>query len=147
MKSGISPIVAVVLIIAIAVTASVGLYFWVGGLSTKQPTTETPITMNAQTVQCNTGNSNGLPNSNVSILVQNLDASRVLNKWILITGNSGVLLQNSSPLGGGTGISPSSQSTVVLTNATRITAPALTQGSIYVISSNESGVSTAQFVC
>jgi flagellin-like protein len=39
---GISPIVAVVLLIAIAVIAAVGLYFWVGGLATQQPTTAKP---------------------------------------------------------------------------------------------------------
>jgi len=33
MKRGISPIVAVVLLIAISVIAAVGLYFWVGGLT------------------------------------------------------------------------------------------------------------------
>jgi flagellin-like protein len=50
MRKGISPIVAVVLLIAIAVIAAVGLYFWVGGLATKQPTTSRPgvITANCQ---------------------------------------------------------------------------------------------------
>ena len=47
MKKGISPIVAVVLLIAIAVIAAVGLYFWVGGLATKQPTPSTPGTISA----------------------------------------------------------------------------------------------------
>ncbi|MCD6522222.1 MAG: hypothetical protein J7K68_00590, partial [Candidatus Diapherotrites archaeon] len=43
----ISPIVSVVLLIAIATIAAVGLYFWVGGYATKQPTTETPISIYA----------------------------------------------------------------------------------------------------
>ena len=47
MRKGISPIVAVVLLIAIAVIAAVGLYFWVGGLATKQPTPSTPGTITA----------------------------------------------------------------------------------------------------
>ena len=47
MRKGISPIVAVVLLIAIAVIAAVGLYFWVGGLATKQPTPTTPGTITA----------------------------------------------------------------------------------------------------
>ncbi len=52
MKKGISPIVAVVLLIAIAVIAAVGLYFWVGGLATKQPTPGTPKTISAYAVNC-----------------------------------------------------------------------------------------------
>jgi flagellin-like protein len=47
MNKGISPIVAVVLLIAIAVISAVGLYFWVGGLATKQPTPNTPIVITA----------------------------------------------------------------------------------------------------
>ena len=47
MKKGISPIVAVVLLIAIAVIAAVGLYFWVGGIATQQPTPDTPGTITA----------------------------------------------------------------------------------------------------
>ncbi len=58
MKKGISPIVAVVLLIAIAVIAAVGLYFWVGGLATKQPTPNPPKTITAYAVQCGTGAGN-----------------------------------------------------------------------------------------
>lgn len=47
MKKGISPIVAVVLLIAIAVISAVGLYYWVGGLATKQPTPNTPNVITA----------------------------------------------------------------------------------------------------
>jgi flagellin-like protein len=47
---GISPIVAVVLLIAIAVIAAVGLYFWVGGLATQQPTTAKPGVISANCV-------------------------------------------------------------------------------------------------
>ena len=50
MKKGISPIVAVVLLIAIAVIAAVGLYFWVGGLATQQPTTDKPGVISANCV-------------------------------------------------------------------------------------------------
>lgn len=35
MKKGISPVIAVVLLIAIAVIAAVGVWYWVGGLATK----------------------------------------------------------------------------------------------------------------
>ena len=52
MRKGISPIVAVVLLIAIAVIAAVGLYFWVGGLATRQPTPSTPLTISAYALDC-----------------------------------------------------------------------------------------------
>ena len=44
---GISPIVAVVLLIAIAVVAGVGLYFWLAGIATKQPTPNMAIAITA----------------------------------------------------------------------------------------------------
>ncbi len=47
---GISPIVAVVLLIAIAVVASVGLYFWTAGLATKQTTINSPVAITANPV-------------------------------------------------------------------------------------------------
>ncbi len=50
MKKGISPIVAVVLLIAIAVVAAVGLYFWIGGLATKQPHTPTSIAISGNPI-------------------------------------------------------------------------------------------------
>ncbi len=50
MKKGISPIVAIVLLIAIAVIAAVGIYFWVEGLATKQPTPEKPVAIVANPV-------------------------------------------------------------------------------------------------
>ncbi len=43
MRRGMSPIVAVVLLIAISVIAAVGIYYWSAGLATKQPTPEKPI--------------------------------------------------------------------------------------------------------
>ncbi len=42
MKKGITSIVAVVLLIAIAVIAAVSVYFWMSGMTTKQPTPYTP---------------------------------------------------------------------------------------------------------
>ena len=47
---GISPIVSIVLLIAIAVVAGVGLYFWVAGIPTKQPTTEVPVSITANPI-------------------------------------------------------------------------------------------------
>ncbi len=47
MRKGISPIIAVVLLIAISVISAMGVYFWMAGTATKQPTPETtnPITI------------------------------------------------------------------------------------------------------
>ena len=67
MKKGISPIVAVVLLIAISVIAAVGLYFWVGGLATKQPTPSTPRTITTYSVVCNTANNTGYKNATIMI--------------------------------------------------------------------------------
>ncbi len=75
MRKGISPIVAVVLLIAIAVIAAVGLYFWVGGLATKQPTPDAPIVLSGQRALCQPGT--GL--ANLTVIVQNLDASGEVN--------------------------------------------------------------------
>ncbi|MCD6522256.1 MAG: hypothetical protein J7K68_00765 [Candidatus Diapherotrites archaeon] len=44
--------VAVMLFIAIAVIAAVGLYFWVGGLATKPPTVSAPATISAHALIC-----------------------------------------------------------------------------------------------
>lgn len=84
MKKGISPIVAVVLLIAIAVIAAVGLYFWVGGLATKQPTPNTPIVLNAQSVTC--GNGNG---TNVVAMVQNLHPSQTMTGVLMLMAHNG----------------------------------------------------------
>ncbi len=43
MKKGMSPIVAVVLLIAISIIAAISIYFWSAGLVTKQPTSEKPV--------------------------------------------------------------------------------------------------------
>jgi flagellin-like protein len=144
MRKGISPIVAVVLLIAIAVIAAVGLYFWVGGLATKQPTTTAPIPISAQKVSCNLGGAGG---TNLTALVQNLDASNALRHTLIITVDSGQLLQNNSLVN----IAASSQGTVTFVNATNNASSTMTTGNTYVISSNTTisgvGVGTAQIVC
>ncbi len=50
MEKGISPIVAVVLLIAITVIAAIGIHFWMAGLATKQPTPETPVSIVANPI-------------------------------------------------------------------------------------------------
>ena len=55
MKKGVSPVVAIVLLIAIAVVAATGLYFWSGGLATKQPTPEVPIAIFANPIDDSSG--------------------------------------------------------------------------------------------
>ncbi len=74
MKKGISPIVAVVLLIAIAVIAAVGLYFWVGGLATRQPTPSTPKTITAYAVSCGSSAS-----ENTTIMIANTSPAGTSN--------------------------------------------------------------------
>ncbi len=63
-KKGISPVVAVVLLIAIAVIAAVGLYFWIGSLTGQPTTKQKPRTIAASTVNCDA-------NGNSKILISN----------------------------------------------------------------------------
>ncbi|MFC2175092.1 archaellin/type IV pilin N-terminal domain-containing protein [archaeon] len=81
MRKGISPIVAVVLLIAIAVIAAVGLYFWVGGLATKQPTPTTPGTI---TAIC-TGDVAG---GTGQLLVTNIGANALTDVGLTVTGTT-----------------------------------------------------------
>jgi len=60
MARGISPIVAVVLLIAISIIAATGLYFWTAGIATKQPTPNTPASITA------------VPIGNGKVLIANL---------------------------------------------------------------------------
>ncbi len=92
MKKGISPIVAVVLLIAIAVIAAVGLYFWVGGLATKQPTPSTPATISVYAVHC------GSDTENTTIMIANTSPpGTTINVadlkdslgWVFTTGSDG----------------------------------------------------------
>ena len=47
MKRGVSPIVAVVLLIAVSIVAATGLYFWTAGIATKQPVPAQPNAITA----------------------------------------------------------------------------------------------------
>lgn len=78
MRRGISPIVAVVLLISIAVVAAVGLYFWAGGITTKQNTVETPIAISAHAIDP----ANGV------ILVANLGESALTLSSLLTTAGT-----------------------------------------------------------
>ncbi len=80
MRKGISPIVAVVLLIAIAVIAAVGLYFWVGGLATKQPTPNTPGTI---TAICS-----GATNSHNGTLMVSNTGTTALSGSLTVTGGT-----------------------------------------------------------
>ncbi|MCD4740584.1 hypothetical protein K8R43_05365 [archaeon] len=55
MKKGISPIVAVVLLIAISVIAAVGLYFWVTAFTTAPATGTTPYVIQANCLGASSG--------------------------------------------------------------------------------------------
>ncbi|MFC2174277.1 archaellin/type IV pilin N-terminal domain-containing protein [archaeon] len=72
---GISPVVAVVLLIAIAVVAAVALYFWGAGLATKQSTPNTPIAITAT------------PIGGGKILVANLGSEPIAGPLYLTSGS------------------------------------------------------------
>ena len=90
MKRGISPIVAVVLLIAIAVIAAVGLYFWVGSLTGKQATPNTPKMITANVICNQTGNS--------TILITNIGTEKISSlNTTLKTSDSNVKIVDCSP--------------------------------------------------
>ncbi|MFC2175093.1 archaellin/type IV pilin N-terminal domain-containing protein [archaeon] len=136
MKKGISPIVAVVLLIAIAVIAAVGLYFWVGGLATKQPTPTTPIVITAQRVSCNTTDA-----GNLTALVQNLDPSTTLYVSLYVTADDGTTVENGTVVN----IAPSEQGQVEF-GITADEVGNFVSGSTYTIY-GATGVGQATVVC
>jgi len=132
MQKGISPIVAVVLLIAIAVIAAVGLYFWVGGLATKQPTPATPNVITAQKISCVPETHS---NATMTVMMQNLGTTSLTANFTLY----------------GDGSSNNATTTAVTINAGS-QAPVsfgslnLTSGSSYMIL-GPAGVSQAMVVC
>jgi len=76
MERGISPIVAVVLLIAIAVIAGTALYFWTAGLATKQPTPNTPSSITA------------VPLGGGKVLIANLGSSPISTALLDTTDQS-----------------------------------------------------------
>ena len=148
MRKGISPIVAVVLLIAIAVIAAVGLYFWVGGLATKQPTPSTPIVIGAQKTACTLQDATG--GDSIAVLIQNLDASTAYTNSThapYIIGDNGKRLVSEATWD--LSIAASSQEAVIFTNdsASSVADSAnLTSGRTYVIIS-AAGAGQAQVVC
>ena len=66
MRKGLSPIIAIVLILAITVIAGVTLYFWVIGTTAQQPTPSTPRTITARMVNCAESGNSTLLVTNVS---------------------------------------------------------------------------------
>jgi len=79
MEKGLSPIIAIVLILAITVIAGVTLYFWVIGTTAQQPTPSVPRSITARMVNCaETGNS--------TIIISNVSPpGRTVNSSILQT--------------------------------------------------------------
>ncbi len=128
MKKGISPIIAVVLLIAIAVIAAVGVYFWVGGIATKQPTPNPPIVINAIVA----GIYKVGDTETTEILVQNLGSRPLTTKclqtsegWITNDGfHAGlwcVMLNTTSQSLETKTIKPGEQAPCVLLNQTKAT--------------------------
>ncbi len=90
MKKGISPIVAVVLLIAIAVIAAVGLYFWVGSLTNKPATPSMLNGITVQVIDCG--------GSTPTLLVTNIGTKTIsdLNTTLKTTNNS-IKVSNCQP--------------------------------------------------
>ena len=143
MKKGISPIVAVVLLIAIAVIAAVGLYFWVGGLATKQPTPDTPIVISAQKTSCTSDAT--VAGDSISVLIQNLDASdsyvNATQLPYIVDDNGAVMIATTA-----TTIAAGQQQAYTFTNKTGASAADLTSGSTYTIISS-AGAGSAVVIC
>ncbi len=66
MRKGLSPIIAIVLILAITVIAGVTLYFWVIGTTAQQPTPSTPRTITARMINCAEAGNSTMLISNIS---------------------------------------------------------------------------------
>lgn len=141
MRKGISPVVAVVLLIAIAVIAAVGLYFWVGGLATKQPTAERPIPLNGQMYRCDLGDTAG--GDNITALMQNMDSAITLTNSSyplkILDDDGDVMVATTAP-----DIVPSGQEAWVFKQTTG-TLSNLTKGITYIIYGT--GVGQALVVC
>ena len=74
---GISPIVAVVLLIAISVTAAVGLYLWMGTMTGKQAVPNTPTVITASVDGTTSITMTNPPSETKAVLVQNLGQSDI----------------------------------------------------------------------
>ena len=66
---GISPVVSAVLLIAIAVVAAAGVWFWVSPYLTEQPATKTAGSYYVRISNCN------ISGENVKVMLRNLGAS------------------------------------------------------------------------
>ncbi|MCK4327439.1 MAG: type IV pilin [Candidatus Diapherotrites archaeon] len=137
MRKGISPIVAVVLLIAIAVIAAVGLYFWVGGLATKQPTPDTPNIITAQTVTCATNA--GVP-TDVTVMLQNLGTD------LIATGQNFTLVANNASCVEALGADLGPGAQVALTFPCALANGSMTDGKSYIIV-GPVGVAQATITC
>jgi len=82
---GISPIVAVVLLIAVSIIAATALYFWTAGIATKQPTPNTPVSITA------------VPLGSGKILIANLGSAPINGSALLST--SGIISCPDIPAG------------------------------------------------
>ncbi len=114
MKKGISPVVAVVLLIAIAVIAAVGVWYWVGAY-TGQPNVTTSVkTFTVQKCNgthvyvqnngqedldsnVNIYDSSGTPNGAIAFGTTSVSAGS--SNWVAITGNTSAVSGSYEALG------------------------------------------------
>ncbi|MCK4327438.1 MAG: type IV pilin [Candidatus Diapherotrites archaeon] len=114
---GISPVVGVVLLIAIAVTAVASIYFWAGGLSAAGYGDDEPTIqqISARRVSCTPGAAGTL-----QATIINMDVTRV-DTNLTLAHDSGLVTVN------GVSIMPGASKEVTFNNA------GLTRGKAYVI--------------
>lgn len=136
MRRGISPIVSVVMLIALATIAGVSIYFWVGGITTKQPTSNTPIVITSQKYNCTTSTSS--VQYNVGAMVQNLDYSDDLTTTLYLIGDNNTC-ENATEVN-----IPAQKQALVVFDCTTATA-GVTKGTEYPIYSEDSG--SASIIC
>lgn len=55
MKKGISPVVSVVILIGIAASAAISVYYWVGSFQSQPNTPEAPKEISVSVIECNSG--------------------------------------------------------------------------------------------
>jgi hypothetical protein len=112
MRKGLSAIVSVVFLIAIVILAAIGLYFWLGGLATKQSTASAPRTINVVLGgECGTGTSAATNFSQVTIINTSPSGSDPIAPRfdLLLAGGSGNEAINTTSGQCATSIAASSQ--------------------------------------
>ena len=132
MKKGISPVVAIVLLIAIAVIASIGVWYWVGAYTGKPNVSG--IKKTAEIIQCN----------RTHVYVQNNGEQKLDTTADIYNSNSIKVGYINFPAIAGGGIATGGSSWVPIYNTSDEQTTALDTGNYYLLSS---GYQEKKFRC